>query len=92
MQPPLPLNMANIQKDQESMIHGACFALDIEPHGGGISSQGQTCLSMGQKSAARVTALCFARWGWAPTLILFDVALPKLRKGVFIATDCPRLS
>lgn len=77
------------QFHQIALMHSAADCLGIEPHNGGISSQGQYCLSMGRKSAGRLMAYCFARWGWSPSLILFDAALPKLRKGCYIATDCP---
>ena len=74
-------------------IHSACQSLGIEPHGGAVSSQGQHCLSMGAKSANRVSALCFSRWGWSPVTIVSDSALPRLKKGVWIGTEIiPALS
>lgn len=76
-------------KHQSALMHSAADCLGIEPHKTGISSQGQYCLCVGSKSAARLMAYCFKRRGWSPSLILFDAALPKLRKGAWIATDIP---
>jgi hypothetical protein len=76
-------------RHQLAIMQSAADCLEIEPHRGGVSSQGQLCLAMGQKSANRLSAYCLARWGWSPSQITFDAALPKLRKGAWIATDIP---
>ena len=68
-------------------LHSACQSLGIEPENN-IEQPGQAFLALRKKDAGKVTAHCFARWGWMPTIVLFDATLPALPKSQqWIGTD-----
>ncbi len=68
-------------------LHSACQSLGIEPENN-IEQPGQAFLALRKKDAGKVTAHCFARWGWGPTIVLFDATLPALPKSQqWIGTD-----
>jgi hypothetical protein len=74
-------------KHQLMFLQSACQSLGIEPENN-VEQPGQAFIALRKKDAGKVVSHCFARWGWGPTIVLFDATLPALPKGLqWIGTD-----
>lgn len=72
------------------MLHSAAQDFEFEAIDEGVTSQGQRCLLFTEKQANKISARCFDRWGWFPSVILSDEALPKAKAGrCWLAVDIP---
>lgn len=74
-------------KSQLMAIHSAAQSLGIDAENN-VEQPGQAFVAFSKRDAGKVVAHCFARWGWGPTIVLFDATLPALPKGLqWIGTD-----